>query len=232
MEDTNFALETSLDPANQDIAGLWQLYITEFLQLNQLWIRLWADSLAASAKLSEAAARPNDRQPTFWNWMYEATGSLTQMPLLGISRGFNHKLIQTVEAWVKLYPTSFDYQKLLAEIQIRALEQLTRELILLLQKGEPVSLPQVQQLWSGTADRLFEQAFCSEDNLRVRGQLLNAVNHHKLCQQELLELWMKTLNMPIRSEVDEVHQSIYELRKEVKRLKKSLARYEATQPSP
>jgi polyhydroxyalkanoate synthase subunit PhaE len=33
--------------------------------------------------------------------------------------------------------------------------------------------------------------------------------------------------MPVRSEVDEMHKNIYELRKEVKTLKKSLAKYEA-----
>ena len=40
-------------------------------------------------------------------------------------------------------------------------------------------------------------------------------------------MWMKMMNMPLRSEVDEVHKNIYELRKEVKALKKALAKYEA-----
>lgn len=230
--------KTSPLETHSEIAGLWQLYLVELLQLNQLWLNTLAGSVVASAKLTgqssgQSSTNSSWMEPSFfWNWMSEATSSLTQLPLLGIGRGFNQKLIQTVEAWVKLYPTSFDYQKLLAEIQMRALEQMTQELFRRVEKGEPPSWPQVQQLWSATADQLFEQAFRSEDNLRVRGQLLNAVNHHKLCQQELFELWLKTLNMPIRSEVDEVHQSIYELRKEVKRLKKNLARYEATPPNP
>jgi archaellum component FlaC len=36
---------------------------------------------------------------------------------------------------------------------------------------------------------------------------------------------MKMMNLPIRSEVDEIHKNIYELRKEVKSLKKKLAQY-------
>ena len=40
------------------------------------------------------------------------------------------------------------------------------------------------------------------------------------------EIWLKTMNLPLRSEVDEVHQNIYHLRKEVKMLKQALAKYE------
>jgi uncharacterized protein YlxW (UPF0749 family) len=42
-----------------------------------------------------------------------------------------------------------------------------------------------------------------------------------------MELWLRLMNIPARSEVDEVHKNIYELRKEVKILKKTLAKYEA-----
>ncbi len=143
------------------------------------------------------------------------------MPLLGPSRDFNHKLAAASEAWAKLYPASLDYQMLLTEIQIKAFEALMPELIALAKKGETVQdWQQFQQLWGRTADQVFEQAFCSEANLKIRGKFLNAVNRYKLHQQELMELWMKSLNMPLRSEVDEMHKSIYELRKELKSLKK------------
>lgn len=87
-----------------------------------------------------------------------------------------------------------------------------------------------QQIWSRVADDVFEQAFCDENNLKVRGRFLNALNTHRLHQQDLMEMWMKSFNVPSRSEVDEVHRSLYELRKEIKHLKKQLAHYEG-QPS-
>lgn len=180
-------------------------------------------------KLSDGIAKPWIELNKFcWNFVYEKTiGTLTQIPLLGPSRGFNNELMQAFDAWAKLYPTSIDYQIVLAEIQIQSFEALLRELTSLAEKGETVKdWQQFQQLWSRTADKVFEQSFCSEDNLKVRGRFLNASNNYKLCQQGLMEMWMKTINMPIRSEVDEVHKSIYELRKEVKSLKKSLAQSE------
>ncbi len=163
-----------------------------------------------------------------WSLLYEKTlGTLAQMPLLGSTREFNHTLIQTFDAWAKLYPTNTDYQLLIAEIQLQSFAELMRELNLLAAKGEKIEdWQQFQQLWSRVADKVFEQAFCSEDNLKVRGRLINATNHYKLRQQELMEMWMNSINLPTRSEVDEVHKTIYELRKEVKTLKKTLAKSE------
>jgi len=46
---------------------------------------------------------------------------------------------------------------------------------------------------------------------------------YRLQQQQLVEVFLKMNDLPVRSEVDEVHRSIYELRKEIKSLKKALA---------
>jgi class III poly(R)-hydroxyalkanoic acid synthase PhaE subunit len=161
----------------------------------------------------------------YWNLAYEKTlGSLTQIPALGPNRTFNIQSMRAVDAWVKLYPATVNYQIVLIEIQMQSFLELMGELNSLAERGESLKdWQQLQQLWSITADKVFERAFISEDNLKVRGKFLNAVNQYKLCQQELMELWMQVMNIPIRSEVDEVHKNIYELRKEVKRLKKTLA---------
>jgi polyhydroxyalkanoate synthase subunit PhaE len=214
--------------ASQDTAALWQTYIEEMQKLNQPWVKAWGAAIEPLSQTASGASKPwIELNNLYWNLLYEAGGSM-QMPFLGPSRGFNDKLRQAFEAWSKLHPASIDYQIVLAEIQMQSCEQLMQELIALAEQGETVKdWAQFQQIWGRTADKTFEQAFCLEANLRVRGKLLNALNHHKLCQQDLMEVWMKTMNMPTRSEVDEVHKSIYELRKELKSLKKNLAKYEA-----
>lgn len=168
-----------------------------------------------------------DSSSIYWHSVYEqALDRLTQFPLLGLNRGFMLKFMQAFEAWAKLYPTSLAYQKLLTEIQIQAIEELI--LTLLATKAQkPINdWAQLCQLWSSTADRVFEAAFLAEDNLRTKGSFLNALNQYRLCQQELVEVWLNLMNLPTRSEVDEIHKNIYELRKEVRRLKQVLASQE------
>jgi polyhydroxyalkanoate synthase subunit PhaE len=215
---------------NQDAAEVWQNYIQEM----QMFNRLWVNALSGAIKpLSQAAVTTSSKpwielNNLYWNLFYEKTlGSLVQIPLLGPNRGFSDTLLRAFGAWAKLYPTNIDYQLVIAEIQLQSFAELMRELNLSMEKGEKIEdWQQFQQLWSRIADKVFEQAFCSEDNLKVRGKLLNAINHYKLCQQELIEIWMTSINLPTRSEVDEVHKNIYDLRKEIKSLKKNLAKYD------
>jgi polyhydroxyalkanoate synthase subunit PhaE len=190
--------------------------------------------MSEEKRFSDGLSRPWIELNNFcWNLVYEKTlGSLASIPLLGPGREFNHKLMQGFAAWASLYPTAFNYQIVLTEIQIHALEELIRELVSRSERGETIQeAAQLPQLWSCIVDRIYEKTFCVEDNLKVRGQFLNAINHYKLCQQDLIEMWMNMMNLPVRSEVDEVHQSIYELRKEVKRLKKKLASDQQLSPS-
>ncbi|QYO67153.1 poly(R)-hydroxyalkanoic acid synthase subunit PhaE [Leptolyngbya sp. 7M] len=181
------------------------------------------------ANFSEGIVKPwIELNNLCWNFVYETTFStFAQIPFLGLNRDFNHQLMQVIDAWVRLYPTSINYQLVLTEIQLTAFEELLRELTASAMKGEPIrDWTQLQQLWSSIADRVFEKTFCSEINLKIRGQFLNNLNHFQRSQQQILERWMKLMHLPSRSEIDEVHKNIYDLRKEVKRLKQALAQHE------
>jgi hypothetical protein len=67
----------------------------------------------------------------------------------------------------------------------------------------------------------FAQTFCSEDALEAQGNVLNSAVTYRLYPQQLMEVFLKMNDLPSRSEVDEIHRSLYELRKEIKSLKKS-----------
>ncbi len=81
---------------------------------------------------------------------------------------------------------------------------------------------QLLQLWSSIFDREFAQKFAYEDTLQIRGKFLSASMANKLRQQQLMEILLKLNDLPTRNEVDEIHRSIYDLRKELKSLKKQL----------
>jgi class III poly(R)-hydroxyalkanoic acid synthase PhaE subunit len=215
---------------SHDATELWQLYLNQTQKISELWAKSLGASIApfSQASLSSTAEPWIELSNLYWNLLYEESfGSLMQSPLLGPARELNGKLLRSYDAWVNLYRASIDYQLVLTNIQMQSFEELMRKLISLAEKGEPVKdWRQFQQLWGEVADGVFEKAFCQEDNLKVRGRFLNSLNTYRVQQQGLMEVWMKSMNIPLRSEVDEVHKTIYELRKEIKGLKKALARYE------
>lgn len=222
---------TGAAKVSQDSTELWKLYVDQTRKISQLW----ADSLGSAiapfgrASFSGATEPWIELNNLYWNLLYEETfGSLMQSPLLGPTREVNGKLLRAFDAWAKLYRSSADFQVVLANVQVQSFEELMRELVTRAEKGDTVKdWRQFQQLWGQVADSVFERAFCNEENLKIRGRFLNSLNTYRIQQQALMDVWMKAMNMPLRSEIDEVHKTVYELRKEVKSLKKTIARYEA-----
>ncbi|HIK56962.1 MAG TPA: class III poly(R)-hydroxyalkanoic acid synthase subunit PhaE [Synechococcales cyanobacterium M55_K2018_004] len=214
----------------QDTVELWQLYLKETQKFNQLWLNSFTASFLPLSQTTSGGSAPwIELNNLYWNLLYEQSfGSLMQSPLLGPAREFNGKLLRAFDAWVDLYRASIDYQVVMTDVQVRALEELMRQLITKAEKGETIKdWKQFQQLWGVVADDVFEKAFCDEANLKVRGRFINALNTYRLHQQALMELWMQAVNIPTRTELDEVHKNFYELRKEVKALKKKLDAYES-----
>ena len=216
----------------QDVSELWQMYLKEVQKFNQLWL----DSVTASLQpLSQTTMGGNkpwlELNNLYWNLLYEETfGSLMQSPLLGPTREINGKLLKTFDVWTELYRASVDYQIVLADVQYRSLEALMQELVTLHGQDKKITdWREFQQISSVIADRIFEETFRQDDNLRIRGNFINKLNSYRLQQQILMEEWMKLMNLPTRSEIDEVHQNIYSLRKEVKQLKKQLAQIESVE---
>jgi class III poly(R)-hydroxyalkanoic acid synthase PhaE subunit len=160
----------------------------------------------------------------YWN-MYEKTfGSILQSPNLGYAREFNNKLLKSFDAWINCSKASFDYQIVLLNVWLKASEELMRELASSQEKGETLqNWQQFLQVWSSVFDRVFAQTFRSEDALEVQGNFLNSAMTYRLYQKQIMEVFLKMYDLPTRSEVDEIHRSIYELRKEIKSLKKGLS---------
>jgi class III poly(R)-hydroxyalkanoic acid synthase PhaE subunit len=191
----------------------------------ELWAGLLRLSLEIVSKaLVSYALAFSELANLYWD-IYEKTfGTVLQSPSLGYTREFNNKLFKSFDAWINFYKANFEYQVVLVDVWLKAFEELTRELASFTEKGETLqNWQQFLQVWSSVFDRVFAQTFRSVDALEVQGKFLNSALTYKLHQQQLMEVFLKMYDLPTRSEVDEIHRSIYEMRKEIKSLKKALA---------
>ena len=190
----------------------------------ELWVGLLRLSLEIVSKaLVSYALALSELANLYWD-IYEKTfGTVLQSPSLGYTREFNNKLFKSFDAWINFYKANFEYQVVLVDVWLKAFEELTRELASSQEKGETLqNWQQFLQVWSSVFDRVFAQTFRSADALEIQGKFLNSAMTSRLYQQQLMEVFLKMLDLPTRSEVDEIHRSIYEMRKEIKSLKKAL----------
>jgi class III poly(R)-hydroxyalkanoic acid synthase PhaE subunit len=208
--------------ATQNQFELWQIYVNGLQRLAQLWAESLQQSLeSGSGVVGGYAGALIELSNLYWN-MYEKTfGSVLQSPNLGYAREFNNKLLKSFDAGINFSKANFDYQVVLLDVCLKAFEELTRELASSEEKGETLqNWQQFLQVWSSVFDRVFAQTFRAENALEVQGNFLNSAMTYRLYQQQLMEVFLKMYDLPTRSEVDEIHHGIYELRKEIKRLKK------------
>jgi class III poly(R)-hydroxyalkanoic acid synthase PhaE subunit len=190
----------------------------------ELWAGLLRLSLEIVSKaLVTYALALSELANLYWD-IYEKTfGTVLQSPSLGYTREFNNKLFKSFDAWINFYKANFEYQVVLVDVWLKAFEELTRELASFTEKGETLqNWQQFLQVWSSVFDRVFAQTFRSADALEIQGKFLNSAMTSRLYQQQLVEVFLKMYDLPTRSEVDEIHRSIYEMRKEIKSLKKAL----------
>lgn len=203
---------------------LWQLYVEGLQKLAQLWAELLPQSLDMSRMASSDDSILFEPINFYWN-IYEKTfGNFLQSPTLGYTCEFNHKLLGSFNSWIEFYKASFDYQLVLLNVWAKAFDELMRELAASEEKSRTIqNWRQFLQVWSSLFDRVFAETFRSQDTVEIQGKFLNAALAYRLHQQQLMEVFLKMNDLPTRSEVDEVHRNIYQLRKEIKSLKKAVA---------
>jgi polyhydroxyalkanoate synthase subunit PhaE len=214
----------------QDLGELWRLYMTETQKLVQPWVASWQQAeshIGAAAtgdgsallELSRLYSDPLDR--TF--------GRLLQSPSLGSTREINDKFAKGFAAWHELREASVEYQVILAEAGVRVLEQSLNEMRSMAERGQSIqSIRQWTLPLEKVADPILSEVFGSDKFIRVQGRLLNAAMAYWLRQREIVEQFLKVSDIPTRTEVDEIHQTLYAQRRELRALKKILAECSAT----
>jgi class III poly(R)-hydroxyalkanoic acid synthase PhaE subunit len=116
----------------------------------------------------------------------------------------------------------------MSEAWMNAFRQMMRRLNERSERGEPLtSLKQLIEAWTDTADDAFNEVFESQRYIDSQARLLNSSMALRRKQQEIVDDLLKGSYIPGRSEVDEAHRSIYELRKEVRELKRRIKDLEA-----
>jgi class III poly(R)-hydroxyalkanoic acid synthase PhaE subunit len=156
---------------------------------------------------------------------------LSDIPLLGSSREQNAKILRMFDAFVDLQKVNAKYRVVIAKAMEQAVEETMAKLAEMAQKGEKIdAVKDLTTLWLNVADGVFTKMYAAEDYVTLQHEMSAAGMRFRIQQREVVEMVLKTLDMPTRTELDDAYRSLYELRKEVKALKKALKQNEAQKP--
>jgi len=212
----------------KDTQALWQSYLSEWGPLLKPWLSSAVEATGSghlgemmlgkgTAGLSRLLTMGQD------DFQTGPFAGLAEIPSIGVTREHQAKLLRAFDAFVDLRKVMFKFNKLTIGALNKAVETVMEALAEKSKKGEKMhSVRDLNRLWLESADEVFTRMYASPEYLAAQRELSTAGMSFKLMQQEVIEMVLKGLNLPTRSELDDAYKTLYELRKEVKALKKAV----------
>ena len=210
----------------ENSAELWRLYYAEAQKLAQPWLSAWWQTPVFLSKLNgtDHAAATNAFMQLFHTAFEQTIGPALMAPSIGLTREFNEKVSKAFDLWLENQQAQTTYQLLVGEAWLDAFQAFMRKLMDMAQKGESINDQRhFVRIWVEVADEVFIELFHSESYAAAQSVYVNSNMTLRRQQRALLEVWLRNNDMPTRTDLDEAHHQIYELRKEVRALKKHMA---------
>ena len=207
-----------------DVTELWRLYSLELQRFFGPWGSAYQD---AAANFAEAGrGDPTAMHKTFAGFVdaYEVTfGRFLSASAVGSTRESTEPLLKGFDAWVEMNRAAVDFQTELANTDMHAVEALMRRLVDMGEKGEHITTVRgFFELWVDNHEKAYNELFGSDSFATIQGRFVNASLIYRRRQAELLDELMETVGLPGRKEVDQIHRHVYDLRIELRWMKRDM----------
>ena len=217
-----------------------------FEAAHQDFSKLWSSASELSAALTKNLQGADRENPHVANMLakildprgwFSATNEVDQTlqrmaegPRLADLWNVERKFIAAFNAWVALHRHSLEHNKVMLEAWMRAAGAFAKMLNERANEGKALeSWRAVLTLWVETANEVLLETQRSEAFLTTQRDLMKASSELRLAQQDLAELYSEMFGYPTRTELDDVHRTVTELRRELRAFKRQTR---APRPAP
>ena len=214
-----FAPDTQgFEAARQDFAKLWS-------SASELSAALTRNLKADQANPQVAAVLAKIFDPRGWlgatNEVDQTLQRMAEGPQLADLWNTERKFIAVFNAWTAMRRHSLEHNKVVLEAWMKAAGAFAKLLNERADKGEALeSWREVLALWVETANEVLLETQRSEAFLSTQRDLVKASSELRLAQQDLAEFYSEMFGYPTRTELDDVHRTVTELRRELRAFKR------------
>jgi len=214
-----FAPDTQgFEAARQDFAKLWS-------SASELSSALTRTLKADQANPQVAAMLAKIVDPRGWlgatNEVDQTLQRMAEGPQLADLWNTERKFIAVFNAWTAMRRHSLEHNKVVLEAWMKAAGAFAKLLNARADKGEALeSWREVLALWVETANEVLLETQRSEAFLSTQRDLVKASSELRLAQQDLAEFYSEMFGYPTRTELDDVHRTVTELRRELRAFKR------------
>lgn len=153
-----------------------------------------------------------------------AVSKMAEGPQLADLWNAERQQARVVQAWMEVRRRGLEHNAVVLQAWLRAGQAFTEEA-----GGRTRADGHVQDqkallaLWTETANRVLLETQRSEPFLKTQAAMIRAGTELRLAQQDAAERWAESFGLPTRTELDDVHRTVTELRRELRALKRRQA---------
>ena len=207
-------------------------------QANAAFTKLWSSALELSQSMTQQMQQGSNSDPVVADvlgklfdpraWfsniggMDEALQRMAEGPRLADVWDSERKLLNVFNAWAALRRRSIEHSTVMLEAWMRAAGAFAKTLNEKADRKETLaSWRDVLALWVETANTTLLETQRSEKYLQSQREILKASTELRLAQQDLAAFYSEVFGYPTRNELDDVHRSVTELRRELRALQRA-----------
>ena len=210
----------------------------ELAAANAAFTQLWSSASELSATITKgvhAGEKPDPLvaemlgrifDPGVWfsaGNMDEALQRLAEGPRLADLWDVERKFLSVFNAWVALRRRSLEHNTVMLEAWMRAAGAFAKRLNEMADASQSIESPRkLLTLWVETANDVMLETQRSEPFLNTQREILTASTELRLAQQEVAAFYSEMFGYPTRTELDDVHKTVTELRRELRALKRQM----------
>ena len=217
---------------------------TELAQASKSVMDLWSAATSVCAKLATSipAASGGDgiveatfrkmADPRTWigatGEMDEVLGRMAEGPRFADLWEAERRYAGVLQAWMNLRRRGLEHNAVTLEAWLRAGRRFTEQL------AADAKAPDAKAalgIWVETANRELLETQRSERYLQTQAAMIRATTELRLAQQDLVEHIGKQYGFPTRAELDDVHRTVTELRREMRAMRREQQIPIAQQPA-
>lgn len=150
----------------------------------------------------------------------DALKNMTEGPQLADAGTAEHRMARLMERWIEVQTASRAYEGVIAAAWTTANQDFATKLTERFTAGEPMQSGDALKLWLETANTTLQETQRSPSFLEAQRQLLRTGMEFLLVQREVIEALVEPAGLPTRTEIDEVHRSIHELKRRLRTLER------------
>ena len=209
-------------------------------EAGQDFAKLWASAVEISKATTQLLQRGNESSPivtemlgkifdprvwfTSTDNMEESLNHLAEGPRLADMWVIERKFGAMFNAWVLLRQRNLEHNKVILDAWMQATSAFTKSLNEKADRNETLkSWKDLMAVWVEIANRKMLETQRTEPYLASQRELLKASTDLRLAQREVAEFYSELFGYPTRAELDDVHKTVTELRRELRALRRAMS---------